>query len=58
MVRIYSPSVIGQIVSLMAYGAIVIYSYGGIEYHEMLSNEDYEVLFDLDDVMKELEDCE
>lgn len=56
MVLVYEPYVIAEIVSLMTYGAIVRYYHGGIEFEEMLGDEDYEVLFDLDDVIRELEE--
>lgn len=56
IVRVYDPPVAGTVIKEMAYGAIVKYTWGGIDFEEMLSDEDYEVLFDLDDVMKELLD--
>lgn len=40
-VFIPSEGVVGEIVSLMAYGAIVRYFTGGIEFYEMLAEEDY-----------------
>lgn len=48
-VYIYNEGVIGEIVSLMAYGAIVRYAVGGIEHFELMSNEDYEDLDRLDE---------
>jgi hypothetical protein len=45
-VYIYDEQVLGEVVSQMAYGSIIRYSIGGIEYYELLSNEDFEVLED------------
>lgn len=39
----------GEIVSLMAYGAIVRYFSGGFEFYEMLADEDYIVMEDNDE---------
>jgi hypothetical protein len=36
--------VYGEIVSVMAYGAVVKYVKGGLEFNELLSEEDYEYL--------------
>ena len=56
VVRIYKPFAIGTIISEMAYGAIVKYTWAGLDFEELLGNEDYEVLYDLDEVMKELDE--
>lgn len=56
IVRVYDPSVIGTVIKEMAYGAIIQYTWGGIDFEEMLGDEDYEVLFDLDEVLKELDE--
>lgn len=53
LVWIPSEQVIGTVEMQMTYGAIVNYSAGGIEFRELLADEDYEALFDLDDVMEE-----
>lgn len=58
VVRIFKPVAIGQIIHQMAYGAVVKYTWAGMDFEELLSEEDYEVLFDLDDVLKELEEEE
>lgn len=55
LVWIPSEGVIGEVVLQMAYGAIVNYSVGGIEFREMLTDEDYEALISLDDVMEEFD---
>jgi hypothetical protein len=49
--QVYIPAegVMGEIVSLMAYGAVVRYFAGGIEFFEMLADEDFVVLGDSDD---------
>lgn len=46
--RVYIPDVdeYGEIVSLMAYGAVVRYFAGGFEFYEMLVEEDYIVMED------------
>lgn len=49
LVYIPDPGVIGELVNLMAYGAIVKYKFGGIEFQEMLAEEDYIILFNGDD---------
>ena len=41
-VWIPDPGVVGRVVSQMLYGAVVQYSFGGIEFNEMLVDEDYE----------------
>lgn len=58
MTEVWIPSEqrVGTIIREMAYGSIVFYTKGGIEYHELLSEDDYEVLYDLDDVMEEMYD--
>lgn len=56
VVRVYSPSAIGTIIRQMAYGAVVKYTWGGTDFEEMLGDEDYEVLYDLDDVIRELDE--
>lgn len=44
--RVYIPEagVNGIIIRHMAYGAVVKYTLGGIEFEEMLPEEDYELL--------------
>lgn len=54
-VYVLHESVIGEVMSQMAYGAIVRYAIGGIEHYELMSNEDFEVLNDFDDVMEAFE---
>lgn len=48
--RVYIPDVdeYGELISLMAYGAIVRYHTGGIEFYEMLAEEDY-IVMEVDD---------
>lgn len=53
LVWIPAEGCVGAVESLMMYGAIVRYTKGGIEYHEMLAVEDYEALYDLDETMEE-----
>lgn len=48
-VFIPAEGVKGEIVSLMAYGAVVRYFAGGIEFYEMLADEDFVTLGDDDD---------
>lgn len=48
-VFIPSENACGEIVSLMAYGAIVRYFSGGFEFYEMLEAEDYIVMEDDND---------
>lgn len=43
-VYIRDVGVRGEIMSQMAYGAIVRYAIGGIEHYELMSDEDYEDL--------------
>lgn len=43
-VFILDEGIEAEVVSLMAYGAIVRYSVGGIEFNEMLTDEDYELM--------------
>lgn len=52
LVWIPSEQRVGLVERHMLYGAIVAYHKGGIEYHEMLTDEDYEVLYDLDEAME------
>lgn len=47
-VFILSEGVEGEVVTLMTYGAIVNYSVGGIEFFEMLGEDDYVALTDYD----------
>jgi hypothetical protein len=44
-VWISDPGVVGRVVSQMLYGAVVEYNFGGIEFNEMLADEDYEELY-------------
>lgn len=53
---IYDERCLGVVEKQMVYGAIIRYSKGGIEFNEMLASEDYEVVYDLDDVMEEFSD--
>lgn len=46
LVFIPSENTWGEVVSLMAYGAIIKYNTGGIEFNEMLADEDYIVVED------------
>jgi hypothetical protein len=45
---------VGVVESQMAYGAIVRYKKGGIVYHELLTDEDYEPLYALDEILEEM----
>ena len=45
LVWIPSEGVVGRVISQMAYGAIVNYSVRGIEFREMMPDEDYEPLY-------------
>lgn len=47
LVWIPAEQVMGRIESQMAYGAIVFYNKGGIEFYEMLAEDDYEFLYEL-----------
>jgi hypothetical protein len=53
LVWIPTEQCVGVVESQMMYGAIVKYSKGGFEYHEMLADDDYETLYSLDEVMEE-----
>lgn len=52
-VWIPSEHVVGMVESQMMYGAIIRYNKGGIEFHEMLAEDDYEPLYGLDELMEE-----
>lgn len=41
---IRDEGVIAEVVNLMAYGAIIKYEMGGIEYTEMICNEDFDLV--------------
>ena len=41
-VWIPDPGVVGRVLSQMLYGAVVQYNFGGLEFNEMLVDEDYE----------------
>lgn len=49
LVFIPAEETTGRVESQMAYGAIVHYNKGGIEYHELMTDEDYEILEEWDD---------
>lgn len=52
-VFVLHEGVIGEVMSQMAYGAIVRYAVGGIEHYELMGNDDFEALHSLDEVMEE-----
>lgn len=56
LVYIPAENRVGRVESQMAYGAIIRYDKGGIEYHELMSEEDYEPFYALDDAMEETYD--
>jgi hypothetical protein len=58
IVLVHDPRVPATVIKEMAYGAVVRYNWGGIDFEEMLGDEDYEVLFDLDEVIKEMDENE
>lgn len=43
MVYIKDENIMGEVVSLMAYGAMVRYTIGGIVHEVFMSDEDYEL---------------
>jgi hypothetical protein len=49
-VWISDPGVVGRVLSQMLYGAVVQYNFGGIEFNEMLADDDYEVMFDFENL--------
>lgn len=48
-VFILDEGIEAEVLSLMAYGAIVRYSLGGIEFNEMLADEDYLIMEEVSD---------
>jgi hypothetical protein len=47
--QVYLPdkNIVGEIVQEMAYGAVVKYIWGGIQFEELMDRDDYDILDDM-----------